>query len=68
MAIGKSGKVLIEIRPDLKQQLYVALQRDGLTMKDWFLQNARNYLASHRQPELVFSASPDLASDTRDGQ
>ena len=54
MAIGKSGKVLIEIDTELKQELYGALRRDGLTMKDWFLRNAKDYLATRAQPELVF--------------
>ena len=63
MAIGKSGKVLIEIEPDLKQELYVALRRDGLTMKDWFLRNAREYLATQRQPELVFSVASTGTDD-----
>ena len=67
MAIGKSGKVLIEIEPDLKHQLYVALRRDGLTMKDWFLRNATEYLASRRQPELLFSAAP-TGTDDREGR
>ena len=68
MAVGSSGKVLVEVAPDLKKELYVALRRDGLTMKDWFLQNARAYLASQRQPELVFSPPANPTADPSDGK
>ena len=49
MAVGKSGKVIIEMDPDLKRQLYAALSLEGITMKDWFLQNAAYYIESQGQ-------------------
>jgi len=55
MAIGKSGKVVIEIDPDKKRELHSALALDGLTMKDWFLAQADRYLAQWGQTELKFS-------------
>ena len=37
MSIGSSGRVVIEIEPELKQQIYASLKARGLTLKEWFL-------------------------------
>ena len=58
MAIGKSGKVVVELDPDFKRRLHSALAADGLTMKEWLLLAAESYLDSRHQPELPFSATP----------
>lgn len=50
MSIGSSGRIVIEINPTIKRDLYSALAKDGLTLKDWFLQNAASYLVHHCQP------------------
>lgn len=44
MSIGNSGRVVIEMDPNLKRELYASLTRDGITLKDWFLQEAALYL------------------------
>jgi len=44
MAIGKSGRIVIEISPDAKRRLYSQLASDGLSLKDWFSQAAESYL------------------------
>jgi hypothetical protein len=44
MARGDSGKIVLEIEPAEKEKLYSAVKRDGLTMKDWFLQQMASYL------------------------
>ena len=36
MAIGKSGRVVIEIDPTLKEQLHKAIKMQGKTLKEWF--------------------------------
>ena len=36
MAIGKSHRLVIEVDPALKEQIYIALRARGLTLKDWF--------------------------------
>jgi len=51
MSIGNSGRIVIEVDPTTKRDLYSALAKDGLTLKDWFLQNAANYLETHRQKQ-----------------
>jgi hypothetical protein len=57
MAVGKSGRVVIEIDPAFKREFRAALERDGMSMKAWFLQEARRYLARGRQVELMFNSS-----------
>lgn len=37
MSIGSSGRVVIEIEPKLKQEIYASLKAKGLTLKEWFL-------------------------------
>lgn len=37
MAIGKSGRVVIEIEPELKEALHTAVKMKGMTMKEWFV-------------------------------
>ena len=55
MAVGKSGKVVVELEPQFKRELRAALELDGLTLKAWFIQAAERYLASRGQTELMFS-------------
>ena len=50
MAKGTSGRLVIEIDPDLKEALYQSLGDDGLNLKQWFLSNVEEYL--NRQTEL----------------
>lgn len=46
MSIGTSGRVVIEIDPALKRELHSVLARRGVTLKDWFLSNADDCIAS----------------------
>ena len=54
MPIGGSGRIVIEIDPELKQELYGALSEEGLNLKQWFLGNAKQYLDQQIQPNLPF--------------
>lgn len=52
MAIGKSGRVVIEIDPELKEQLHKAVKNQGKTLKEWFEEKAKEdfpYLTSHKK-------------------
>jgi hypothetical protein len=44
MARGASGRIVLEVDPELKAELYAALAEDGLTLKEWFLERVRQYL------------------------
>jgi len=49
MARGDSGRIVLEIDPLQKDELYTAIARDGLTLKDWFLRQADQYLRNQDQ-------------------
>ena len=52
MARGPSGRLVIEVDPQLKHDLHAALAAEGLTLKDWFLQHAAGFIAERRHPML----------------
>jgi len=52
MSVGKSGRIVIEIEPDLKKELYDSLKKDGMNLKEWFLTQAESYLVENRQLNL----------------
>ena len=41
MAIGSSGRLIIELDPKVKQKLHAAVKKSGLTMKEWFEEKAK---------------------------
>lgn len=53
MSIGSSGRIVIEIDPDLKKKLYSILVQDGMSLKSWFLNEANLYLSSHQGSEKI---------------
>ena len=53
MAQGSSGRIVVEVDPLLKEQLYSALKKEGLTLKDWFLLNADQFLSNKSQMSLL---------------
>ena len=52
MPRGNSGRVVVEIDVELKQQLHGALASDGSTLKEWFIANAEEFLERRNQPLL----------------
>ena len=40
--------VVVEVDPVLKKRLHAALTLDGITLKDWFRQQAKAYLTGHQ--------------------
>ena len=50
--IGKSGRIVIEIDPETKQQLYSMLALNGLNLKEWFLNNAEQFIDQKGQLQL----------------
>ncbi len=49
MARGDSGRIVIEVSPDLKRQLYSALAIENQTLKDWFIEAAGDYLGGQKE-------------------
>lgn len=52
MARGKSGRIVIETDPKLKDELYLALTKKGITLKDWFLQQAEDFIKNSDQIKM----------------
>ena len=52
MPVGRSGRVVIEIDPELKQELYASLEAEGLRLKHWFLGHVEERLKDHTQMSL----------------
>lgn len=52
MSRGNSGRIVLEIDPITKDQLYVALSKQKLTLKDWFLKQCKLYIAEVDQLQL----------------
>ena len=52
MARGKSGRVVLEIDPELKRQIYATLENKQKTMKEWFVKEAESLIYGDKQPSL----------------
>lgn len=50
MSKGQSGRLVIEVEPDLKRRLYSALAIKNSTLKQWFVALAERFVAEHEQP------------------
>ena len=55
MPVGNSGRIVIEIDPELKQELYRSLVNDKLSLKEWFLENVDLYLSDKTQLPFEFA-------------
>lgn len=60
MPKGTSGRIVIEVNPEIKRRLYTVLAADGSTLKDWFVKEATDYIAEREEPSL-----PNLNRKTR---
>ena len=52
MARGESGRIVLEVEPSFKAELYNALEKDGYTLKAWFLEQASFYLGERDQLQM----------------
>ena len=52
MARGESGRIVIEVDPELKNELYQKLQSENSNLKSWFLGKVENYLEESNQLQL----------------
>lgn len=57
MPRSSSGRILIEVEPELKNDLYDALKGQNLTVKDWFIGQAQEAVSAHIQPSLFVEES-----------
>jgi hypothetical protein len=56
MAIGESGRIVLEIEPELKRKLYSTLALENKTLKEWFIGVAEQHIDDWQQPSLFGSA------------
>lgn len=66
MAQGSSGRIVIDVDPEFKQELYGALKDSGSTLKDWFMGHAAEFCSEYRQPNLLRVAEEPPAPYTAD--
>lgn len=57
MSIGSSGRIVIEIEPELKRELHSVLRTEGTNLKTWFLNHVEDLLAQKGQQSLKFEES-----------
>jgi hypothetical protein len=52
MSVGKSGRIVLEVEPELKQRLYSTLALEHKTLKEWFILTADEHIRSRLQPNF----------------
>jgi hypothetical protein len=62
MPKGPSGRIVIDVNPDFKTEIYAALAFKDCTMKEWFQSNAKRLCEAHNQPNLTFVSGPEIAA------
>lgn len=63
VSVGKSGRIVIEVEPKIKQELYEVLGKEGKSLKAWFLENAEEFLSDKGQPQLLLVDSPSVGDE-----
>ncbi|MNH44545.1 hypothetical protein D3C79_1067340 [compost metagenome] len=56
MAKGESGRIVLEVEPELKRALYSVLALEQKTLKDWFVDKAQKHICD-KKLELIKSFS-----------
>ncbi len=59
MARGGSGRIVLEVEPEVKREIYLMLDRRGKTLKEWFLETARADLLNDIQMSLDLEQGAD---------
>ncbi len=65
MSIGSSGRIVLEIDPNLKKEIYSSLAMDGMNMKQWFLKQVTEYLDNREQLPLELVNNEDRSARRR---
>lgn len=48
----ESGRLVLEIDPDLKRKLYAVLALEQKTLKEWFIESSSSYVKERLKAEL----------------
>lgn len=65
MSIGNSGRIVIEIEPELKKELHSVLRLEGTNLKSWFLENVEQLLSEKAQQSLPLDNEQQKAEARR---
>ena len=65
MSIGNSGRIVIEIEPELKKELHSVLKLEGTNLKSWFLENVEQLLSEKGQQSLPLDDKKQAAEVRR---
>ena len=65
MARGESGRIVIEVDPDIKKELYQRLEGDNCNLKAWFLSQVESYLGGDNQLSLQLDGEADIPYKTK---
>ncbi|NLK93300.1 MAG: hypothetical protein GX273_09295 [Bacteroidales bacterium] len=65
MARGKSGRIVLEVDPKLKKDLYLELARREQTLKDWFVAEANNLAYNGAQTDLFKDSNPNAKDEKK---
>lgn len=64
MARGQSGRIVLEVDPELKNELYSAISKKGITLKDWFVDTAEQYIKYQiAEKQLTFNSLLNSSKD-----
>lgn len=58
MVIGKSHRMVIEVDPDFKKEIYKQLKSRGLTLKEWFTNQVEAELLNEQKPVKTTTKGP----------
>lgn len=64
MAVGQSGRIVLEIDPALKRALHARLVGEGRHLKDWFLEQVAGYLNPRQQSLPLYDVPARLTEPT----
>jgi hypothetical protein len=67
VSIGSSGRIVVEIPPETKRELYAVLSSNGETLKDWFLRCADQYVRTGRQLSIFQKELSPTSDSTQPG-
>jgi hypothetical protein len=56
---GKNGRLVIDVGQALQAQIYEALEKDGLSLKEWIISRVGPLIDHDHFIEIIISISPD---------
>ena len=59
MPVGRSGRIVVDLDPELKRELHARLRSEGRDFKGWLLERVQNYLGAPQDRKAVASEHAD---------